>query len=508
MSNNFQKRSVVTDKLDSGPYLARVVSNLDPFYMGTLTVELAHPIGNQPERQGQLVYARYLSPFYGVTPLEFTGPAAGYNSTQKSYGMWMVPPDVGTIVMVIFVRGQIGDCYWIGCVPEPVTNFMIPGIAATKFHNDGISKKVPVAEYNKKGPDQFTNDSTSTLKPQHPLADALKLQGLLEDEIRGITTSSARRESPSHVFGISTPGPKDKRNGALKGNVGRKDQKANIFVSRLGGSTFVMDDGDERWIRKTKASEGPPEYINVIAGGTGDVTTPHNELVRIRTRTGHQILLHNSEDLIYIGNSRGTAWIELTSDGKMDIYCEDSVSIHSNNDVNIRADRDINFEALRDVNIKAGNSVQNEAVKEVNLLAGTDTKISSAQNLHLNTQQTTFIGSGSNINIKSDADNLFTAGGSTNILSSGEHLEQATRIHMNGPTPATAADSSAVTPLKTHSLPDVGTSIMNRAPTHEPYKHHENLDPKAFRPQYTDRRADDIPAKNSYSIPDTFDKKL
>jgi len=50
MSNNFQKRSVVTDKLDSGPYLARVVSNLDPFYMGTLTVELAHPIGNQRER--------------------------------------------------------------------------------------------------------------------------------------------------------------------------------------------------------------------------------------------------------------------------------------------------------------------------------------------------------------------------------------------------------------------------------------------------------------------------
>ena len=27
---------------------------------------------------------------------------------------------------------------------------------------------------------------------------------------------------------------------------------------------------------------------------------PHNELFRVRTRTGHQILLHNTEDLIYI----------------------------------------------------------------------------------------------------------------------------------------------------------------------------------------------------------------
>mgnify|MGYP004173768169 CR=1 FL=1 len=39
-------------------------------------------------------------------------------------------------------------------------------------------------------------------------------QGLANDNVRGNTTSSARRESPSQVFGISTPGPLDKTSGA------------------------------------------------------------------------------------------------------------------------------------------------------------------------------------------------------------------------------------------------------------------------------------------------------
>jgi hypothetical protein len=32
-------------------------------------------------------------------------------------------------------------------------------------------------------------------------------------------------------------------------------------------------------------------------------------------------------------------------------------------------------------------------------------------------------------------------------------------------------------------------SIMTRVPTHEPYPHHENLDPTKFKPAMTDRDA-------------------
>ena len=128
------------------------------------------------------------------------------------------------------------------------------------------------------------------------------------------------------------------------------------FVSRLGGSSFVMDDGDDKFLRKKKPSEGSPEYAAVEQGEKGIETIPHNELIRIRTRTGHQILMHNSEDLIYIGNARGTTWIELSSDGKIDIYAEDSISVHTKQDINFNADRDVNIEAGRNVNIKASKT--------------------------------------------------------------------------------------------------------------------------------------------------------
>jgi hypothetical protein len=317
----------------------------------------------------------------------------------------------------------------MGCVPDQLQNFMVPGLAATKFNvegspadKDGREGRTPTAEYNKKVNPAATPDATKITKPKHPFASVLENQGLLLDDTRGITTSSARREVPSMVFGISTPGPIDKQPGAQKGDVGKKEHKiTGAFVSRLGGTTFVMDDGDDKYLRKTPAGEGPPEYAAAGQGETdGDPTIPHNELVRIRTRTGHQILLHNSEDLIYIGNAKGTTWIELSSNGKIDIYAKDSISVHSENDINFTADRDINLTAGRNVNINA--------TEETRITSGTNSYINSGE----------------------------------------QHVETApTAIHMNGPT-ATKAPKSA------------------RIPTAEPWAGHENLDPLSHTPDKTE----------------------
>jgi Type VI secretion system/phage-baseplate injector OB domain len=385
---------------DAGPFLARVISHQDSSFMGTLQVELLRPIGNSAggiAGSSELRIVSYLSPFYGVTGARYIGQDPNdYNQTQKSYGMWMVPPDVGTTVMVIFIQGDVKRGFWIGCVPDENMNFMIPGIAATEQVVEG-GNRAPVAEYNKRV-NESTADPTTYTKPRHPLYNKLVTQGLDQDDTRGITTSSSRRETPSMVFGISTPGPVDKQPNAKKGPIGQADsQIPNAFVSRLGGATFVMDDGDSAFLRKTDASKGPPEYVAIEQNETGgDVTIPHNELVRIRTRTGHQILLHNSEDLIYIGNAKGTTWIELTSNGKIDIYAKDSVSVHSENDINFTADRDINFTAKR------------------------------------------------NFNLNSAGTNNLTATGATNIRSGGNHVETAANIHMNGPAAAVAPKASRI----------------------------------------------------------------
>jgi hypothetical protein len=322
---------------------------------------------------------------------------------------------------------------------------MIPGYAATKFKTSGISERVPVAEYNKRM-NKETSDPTKLKKPKHPFAQILVNSGLDKDDCRGITTSSSRRETPSMVFGISTPGPLDKT--GKQGTIGKKEHAIkNAYVSRLGGSTFVMDDGDDKFVRDNLPSAAGPTYKAVEQGekpGKAGHSIPHNELVRIRTRTGHQILLHNSEDLIYISHGSGNSWIEMTSNGKIDVYAKDSISFHTDQDFNVTAGRDINFTAVRNVNTSAGGHIWE------------------------------------------------TSGGTNETKAGGNILETAPQIHMNGPAAATAPKA-------------------NRVPTKEPWAGHENLDPTKVTPKETEASQspkDPTPAlyKKYTTSTDTFNK--
>ena len=456
----------------AGPFLARVQRVPDPEYMGRIEVQILHPSTSGELSLGQITQCDYMSSFFGITGARYVGGNPTYDETQKSYGMWVPTPDIGSQVIVIFIEGMPNKAYWIGCVPDRQKNFMVPGYAATSYNHqfEGDDTRVPVAEPNQEINDKLTIPVTSILKPVHtPMFNSLSAQRLINDDVRGITSSSARRETPSRVWGVSTPGPVDKV--GLTGPIGTADDNVpNAAVSRLGGSSFVMDDGDEKFIRKTTAGEGPPEFVDVLgtkslAGGLPEI--PHNELIRLRTRTGHQILLHNTEDLIYIGNAKGTTWIELTSNGKIDIFAEDSISIHTKNDLNIKADRDINLEAGRNFNVVATGKVHLESKLDFEIISNANTKITTAAISHIN--------------------------------SGGNHIETAAEIHMNGP----VADK--VIPLVVFKVPNFTPeegeayidSIMKRVPQQEPWPCHENLDPLSFTPAKTDNTA----AETSFVIP-------
>ena len=568
-------------QLLSGIYEAVVVSHLDRQYMGTLEVDILRGTssGALPERSGNTIEARYLMPFYGTTHREGVTANDGYSATQKTYGMWMVPPDVGTRVLVVYVEG-ISRCYWIGCIPDQYMNFMVPdGRASTTLTTDITpdnlrGKKLPVGEYNKKvAEDRNLNDPTRMRKPYNKdFTQVLEIQGLLDDENRGTTTTSARREVPSSVFGVNTPGPLDKRNGAPRSEQGVEGARARMFNNRLGGSSFVMDDGDDKFLRKTTADAGPPEYVNKEAGDFGgDPTLPHNELVRLRTRTGHQILMHNTEDLIYIANGRGTTWIELTSDGKIDIYANDSISVHTDQDLNFTADRDVNIEAGRNINMNA-NARWSEAGEDEDLSSGninieskfnTNWRVGKDLKTHVEGLRDSYTKLNSKITVDGNREDLTTGyhynytqgeisvltdasykleatAGTANIKASADvRLESAASISLKagvqiagdgGPNiywnsgksvaalgPSTATESAKVEPQPLFNLPKVtpGTvsgsgvgSIVKRMPTHEPWTHHENLNPLEFKPEKTDIQiTDEYPTAGSVLFTtDTFTK--
>lgn len=563
---------------NQGPIIAEVVDHLDFQKMGALKVVI-HRGAVKGKQQSDLVeyIAEYLPAFFGYTPYDAMDPNnRDWRSTQSSYGMWFVPPDIGTKVVIIFIENNTANrCFWIGCVPEGGINHMVPGIAASKSVELTPQEKtrigtdtVPVMEVNRRIRDQRLDTIDAAKRPIHPFALRLATQGLLKDPIRGITTSSARRESISNVYGISTPGPV-----RVKGKtytVGPENDKFDVYTEREGGTQFVMDDGYIGKDEKTK-KEGILD-----------------EHVRIRTRTGHQILLHNSADLIYICNSKGTAWMEFTSDGKIDIFAADSVSIHTEFDFNFRADRNINMEAGNNVNIvatrgslhlEAGGIVEGFAgldcnftakshvnlncggkirltsqvnpvnpltsgidlyalTGNINMYATTDFKMQSLLEMNIRSGLGLSVISGAATNIQSIGEfvvdtggaNYISAGGANVFKAAGAHIERATLIDMNGPTPAPESltsetdllialealtilpEPATVAPvLDTYVLPyreadrnategvqkgwennnyyrqpDI-RSIMLRVPTHEPWDHHESLDPEQFKPARTDR---------------------
>ena len=344
-------------------YIATVKATADSERMGRMRV-FVNAFNGDESNPDTWITVRYLTPFYGVTPSEFAVPGSNdWSDTQKSYGMWMPPPDVGTKCAVMFEEGDLSRGYVIGYPMDLYMNNMIPGNPSSRlktlnenssdYDAELIQRKianVPVTEYNKANP---VGTPDTTRKPVHPFVDKLIAQGLANDNVRGNTSSSARRESPSQVFGVSTPGPVDffgqissnPRDGNFHGAIQDSDRRViKRANSRLGGHTFVMDDGT------------PQDNVNNEVVGT-----KQNELIRLRTRTGHQLVMHDTEGLIYIGSSSGKTWLEFTKDGKIDIFAEDSVSVHTKNDFNFRADRDVNIEAGRNINMKAAGTTRKDA---------------------------------------------------------------------------------------------------------------------------------------------------
>jgi putative chitinase len=258
-----------------------------------------------------------------------------------------------------------------------------------------------------------------------------------------------------------------------------------------------------------------------------------NELVRLRTRTGHQILMHNSQDLIYIANSKGTAWIELTSNGKIDIFAQDSVSIHTENDFNFRADRDINLEAGRNIHIRADGNMETNIVghyflnvdkdakisvtKTYDKTIGGVAKVSVANSFNLNVAGDIKETAGASFNIGAESNINIGTAATLNLGANGQIIASGSVIHLNGPAAAapSSAENAAIPPdLPLFTLPNRKAnsgwsngefykapdikSIMQRVPTHEPWDQHENINPPKVEPPKTDvtladRTADGIP---------------
>lgn len=299
--NPYERKN--TAKKYFGIYIGTVDFNKDGTRTGKVSVNI--PELNKNPNEKNLFDAMYTSPFYGAsnTDLVREDDITLDENSLHSYGMWTPPPDVGNTVLVAFGDGLLSKPFIIGHTMPTQLNQMVPGIPGGPSFQGGPFN-TPTVEKNNYDTDIKNNGK---LRPiYHDFAESITKQGLINDPLRGATSSSARRETPSEVLGILTKGPRDDKGQPIG-----------------PGHQFIMDD-----------NQG-------------------NSNIRLRTGGGNQVLLDDSTGSIYVINKHGTAWFELDKDGNMNFFGEGSMSFRSKGDFNLRADKNINFEAGNDVNIKA-----------------------------------------------------------------------------------------------------------------------------------------------------------
>jgi hypothetical protein len=463
MANNLFKPKGATsaNKLGAGgavvspvPVFGVVKDNIDPIRSGRLRVYVSDMGGADPDDANSWVTVNYMTPFYGLT--EGSGDKTGYGTYLQnpvSYGMWTSPPDVGTTVICIFVNGDPNYGYWIGCVPEPEALFMVPANGSTETavlnesesNSYGGAKKLPVTNINTNN--NAINDSPAFYNEPKPvnsyLAGVLNQQGLIRDTIRGTIGTSAQRESPSRVgWGVNTPGRPIYEGGFTDETIadaatGTGQQSSLKITSRRVGHSIVMDDGD-------------------LLG--------RDQLVRLRSSLGHQILMSDDGQCLFIIHANGQSWVELGKEGTIDMYATNSVNIRTQGDLNLHADNNINMHAKKDFNLYAENVTVNSD-KKTDFRIGTDYSIQSLGKYTLK------VGAGMSLASEGEASFASTAAAFIN----------GSKVNLN--TGSASLVPAEVKPLTTiahtdtlydstkgwAAAPSALLSITSRAPAHSPW---------------------------------------
>jgi hypothetical protein len=407
----------------------------------------------------------YASPFMGTTTgktIMQSGKIVAKNdfdNTVQTYGFYMTPPDIGNQVLCCFPGGLKEEGFWFACVNQNLSRRMLPGIGAVPL--DRVEKlsipaelqplintsfSYPVGEFHELSNVYNESWTSKALYPLHiPRTLQLINQGLDGDPIRGFTTSSVQRDPISNVFGFSTPGRPYKNDPAKMANVENMINSGNFnpadfkVTTRVGGHSLTMDDGD--FLGK-------------------------NNLVKMRSAAGHQLLMNDSEGVIYISNASGNTWIELTAKGDVLIYGAQDLAIRTQGSIQMHADKNIVMNAKGAIQMNAGGSFKIQS-QDMSVNAGNMNLYGKSMVLH----------TGGTLSVKSGSSLALQAASGVSI--------KGKSINLNGGGPS--ASGAAPTAIKTFNLPDsivinsaMGakqwaarpdsfTSICSKVPTHEPY---------------------------------------
>lgn len=334
-----------------------VIDTSDPQQMGRIKVWCPSVDGENYKAES-LPWAYYISPLAGQVQDYPTGPDSVPSLGPTAYGFWAIPK-VGATVVIGFLYGDCNQRFYLG-----------------SYFPDHGNRSLPAGRPAAGGP------TTDTLDPLQPAVNNLQAQ--------------------------------------FDGNLTASEALTRGVYERSVAQALTEKDGTEGY-QKSVVEVGldPQTYCLTTPGHHSLIMqdNPVNGRVRLKTAAGHQLLLDDANERIYISTAKGNTWIELDQDGRVHIHAGAGLSIASGEDINISAAGNFNLVAGGAVNIGAGGALLLSACAELGATGGT---------LKL------------------------TSGGSLDLSAGGTLLQSGSVIHLNGPKAGTATCAAAPVVVPQH----------------------------------------------------------
>lgn len=325
-----------------------VVSTNDPLQMGRLRVACPAyndntDINSETYNEEYIPWATYCSPFAGSVSGMARGPEKDRSEGVTSYGIWAIPKR-GTKVLVTCVDGNPNIRVWMGCVYDLNRTNLLPG---GRYIVDGDDNNGPLTESE---------------QPIQPLYDnqtnAFKTRSGFEWQTRGADYQASSntpvdiKSTQSEVadtFGdtILTEVSKD---GSLKPR------------TMIQGYGFETAKGKETLLINQTFSWTSPGLHTIIQDDR-----PENCRMKLRTTTGHQIILDDTNERIFVSTHKGNSWIEMDSNGNVDVYADRYLNFHSKKTMNFTSDESIRMRAKNGIHFLSDTNISLHSGETFNL---------------------------------------------------------------------------------------------------------------------------------------------
>lgn len=446
-----------------------VVDTNDPQQMGRIRVvcpQWGDAWGSIVE---DLPWAIYMSPYGGQVQVGTRGPGIQESQGGIAYGMWAIPK-VGSQVAVLCVDGNPMTRMYIGCVYDQFTTHTMP-------HGRYMFEDHPELEKTGASPAPF-GPYTSTEKLIQPLATNLKQAFGNKDE------PNFEYRSRGADYGVSRVDVEQLSQTYSKVQ-DDKDVNFDGWISTQGYQASRTDPHAQSSITDKNYDS---MVTALVSGGFHAISMDdrqENCRIRVRTTSGHQIILDDTNERIYIATAQGNNWIELDQDGNIDIYTANKLNVHADKEINFTSDESIRLYGKKGVHIKSDDEVRVDAAKDIHVKSAQNIRMHGSQTLYLQSDAAMHLKSGAALHaesaaalhVKSGSTLNLQSSGQTNILAGGQIVGTGSAVHFNGPGAGSATAATAAG--------EQSALWTNRVPLHEPWARTMTKNDTSHEPEFT-----------------------